>query len=46
MKQMKYILVSLMAAMTLTACDRDGDTITTSGAQPVVLSGFGDVVFN
>jgi len=46
MKQMKYILVSLLAAITLTACDRDGDTITTSGAQPVELSGSGDVVIN
>ena len=43
---MKYILVSLLAAITLTACDRDGDTITTSGAQPVELSGSGDVVIN
>ena len=46
MKQIKYILMSLLAAMTLIACDKDGDIITTSGAQPVELSGSGDVVIN
>lgn len=35
-----------MAMMTITACDRDGDMITTSGAQPVELNGSGDVVID
>ncbi len=46
MKKTKYILASLMAVMTLTACDKDGDMITTSGAQPVELDGSGDVVID
>ena len=46
MKQIKYIIASLFAVMLFTACNKDGDTITTSGAQPVVLSGSGDVVIN
>lgn len=48
MKTTKYILASLLAAMTLTACDKDGDTITVSGngAQPVVLTGSGDAVLD
>lgn len=46
MKTIRYILASLLAAMSLTACDKDGDTITTSGAQPVELSGSGDVVID
>lgn len=35
-----------MAMITITACDRDGDMITTSGAQPVELNGSGDVVID
>ena len=46
MKKYKYIFASLLAAMMLTACDRDGDMITTSGAQAVELSGSGDVVID
>ena len=46
MKQIKYIIASLFAVMLFTACNKDGDTVTTSGAQPVVLSGSGDVVIN
>ncbi len=46
MKKTKYILASLMAVMTLTACDKDGDMITTSGAKPVELDGSGDVVID
>ena len=46
MKQIKYILGSLLAAASLMACNRDGDMITTNGAQAVVLDGSGDVVID
>ncbi|MBE6333079.1 MAG: DUF5114 domain-containing protein [Bacteroidales bacterium] len=46
MKTAKYILASLLAVMTLAACDKDGDIIVTSGAQAVELSGSGDVVID
>ncbi len=46
MKTLKYIFASLLAAISLTACDRDGDMTTTSGAQPVELTGSGDVVID
>ena len=46
MKTIRYFLALLMAMMTITACDRDGDMITTSGAQPVELNGSGDVVID
>lgn len=49
MKTTKYILASLLAAMALTACDKDGDIITigtAAGAQSVELTGSGDVVLD
>lgn len=38
--------MSLIAAVGLTACDNDGDIITTNGADALTLSGSGDVVLN
>lgn len=46
MKTIRYIFASLLAGFILTACDRDGDMITTSGALPVELSGSGDIVID
>ena len=49
MKTTKYILASLLAAMALTACDKDGDIITVgtaAGTQSVELTGSGDVVLD
>lgn len=46
MKTIRYIFASLLAGFVLTACDRDGDMITTSGALPVELSGSGDIVID
>lgn len=46
MKTTRHIIVSLLAAAALAACDKDGDIITTGGVQPVELSGSGDVVID
>lgn len=46
MKQIKYLIAAALVSMGLTACDKDGDTITTSGASAVELSGSGDVVID
>jgi len=46
MKTAQYIYTSLVAALCLSACVKDGDIITTGGAQPVELSGSGDVVID
>lgn len=41
MKTFRYIL-SLLAVLALTACDNDGDMITTAGPDAITLSGSGD----
>ncbi|MBM6992538.1 MAG: DUF5114 domain-containing protein [Prevotella sp.] len=46
MKATRYILASLLATMALVACDKDGDIITTSGANSIEMSGSGDVVID
>lgn len=46
MKTTRYILLPLLAILTLAACDKDGDTITTSGASGMVLIGSGDAVLS
>ncbi|MBO4635457.1 MAG: DUF5114 domain-containing protein, partial [Bacteroidales bacterium] len=46
MKTTQYIFTSLLAAICLSACVKDGDIVTTGGAQPVELSGSGDVVID
>lgn len=38
--------MSLLIVLGFTACDNDGDIITTSGADALTLSGSGDVVLN
>lgn len=46
MKTTRYILLSLLAALTLASCDKDGDTITVGGASDMVLIGSGDAVLS
>ena len=53
MKQVKYIVALLLAAMTMTACSSDSDNgndndtpVTPEEVQPVELSGSGDVVID
>lgn len=46
MKTIKLILAALTLALGFTACDPDGDIITTSGASAVTLSGSGDAVLD
>lgn len=46
MKTIKYIMASLAILLGFTACDPDGDTITTNGASSIVLSGSGDAVLD
>lgn len=46
MKTTQYIFTSLLVVLCLSACVKDGDIITTDGAQAVELSGSGDVVID
>ncbi len=46
MKISKYIILSLLAVMSLASCDRDGDTTYVDGVQAVKLTGSGDVVLD
>lgn len=46
MKSIRYFLMALAVALGLTACDNDGDTITTGGADALTLTGSGDVVLD
>lgn len=46
MKTIKYFLGVLAIALGFTACDKDGDIITTDGAETIVLSGSGDAVLD
>lgn len=46
MKSIKYYMMTLALVLGFTACDNDGDIITTSGAETLTLSGSGDVVLD
>ena len=49
MKQMKHFVALLLAVMTMTACNSESDNdtpVTPSNAQPVELSGSGDVTID
>lgn len=46
MKTLKYLLGALAVVLGFTACDKDGYTITTSGAETITLSGSGDAVLD
>lgn len=46
MKTIKYFLGVLAIALGFTACDKDGDIITTNGAAAISLSGSGDAVLD
>ncbi|MGN0206375.1 MAG: DUF5114 domain-containing protein [Muribaculaceae bacterium] len=43
MKKINYILMALVA-MLATGCDKDGDILTTKGADAVTVDGSGDIV--
>lgn len=46
MKTIKYLAAAVALLFGLTACDKDGDIITTSGADAITLTGSGDVVLD
>jgi hypothetical protein len=46
MKTIKLLFLSLAITLGFTACDPDGDTLTTTGAETLTLSGSGDVVLD
>lgn len=46
MNKIKYFFLFLLLAVSMTACNEDGDLITTNGADALTLSGSGDVVLN
>jgi hypothetical protein len=46
MKTLKIIFMSLLAVLGITACDPDGDILTTTGGEAITLTGSGDVVLD
>ena len=43
MKKLNYMILALAAIMAA-ACDKDGDFLTTNGADKVTVDGSGDIV--
>lgn len=46
MKTLSHIVMALALCLTVAACDKDGDLITTTGTVPVTLDGSGDAALD